>query len=151
MEPSGYRSLRDFGVVNRREFVALGGLLGAGLLLGTPPVCGQDEKDQKPPEKPKTNIDEILKIPHTEVSLPGAFPGKVVQVHDPQALVDDTFSSDVISSMFERGMTTLTGKNLEESFALLFSPDDVVGIKVNPVGSGLISTRLAARRPHVEY
>ena len=31
---------------------------------------------------------------------------------------------------------------MKESFKLLFTPDDVVGIKVNPVGAGLISTRL---------
>ena len=36
--------------------------------------------------------------------------------------------------MFEKGLTRLTGKNLKESFALFFDKNDVVGIKVNPVG-----------------
>ena len=36
----------------------------------------------------------------------------------------------------------LTGKNLKQSFQLFFKQDDIVGIKVNPVGAGLISTRL---------
>jgi hypothetical protein len=44
--------------------------------------------------------------------------------------------------MFEKGITQLTGKSLEESFPLFFDKKDVVGIKVNPVGAGLISTRL---------
>jgi hypothetical protein len=44
--------------------------------------------------------------------------------------------------MFERGLTTLTGDNSEESFASLFSTTDIIGIKVNPVGAGLISTHL---------
>ena len=48
----------------------------------------------------------------------------------------------VVAAMFEKGMQTLTGKPLPESFKLFFSKDDVVGIKVNPVGAGLISTRL---------
>jgi hypothetical protein len=44
--------------------------------------------------------------------------------------------------MFEKGIAALTGKSPKESFGLLFSKDDVVGLKVNPVGPGLISTRL---------
>ena len=44
--------------------------------------------------------------------------------------------------MFEKGLTRLTGKSLMESFPLFFEKNDVVGIKVNPVGAGLISTRL---------
>ena len=39
-------------------------------------------------------------------------------------------------------MTALTGKDLAVSFGLFFQKDDVVGIKINPVGAGLISTRL---------
>ncbi|MFH1842394.1 MAG: DUF362 domain-containing protein, partial [bacterium] len=58
------------------------------------------------------------------------------------ALVEDQFAAAVIRAMFERGVTDLTGQNLADSFGLFFSPDDVVGIKVNPVGAGLISTRL---------
>jgi Domain of unknown function (DUF362) len=44
--------------------------------------------------------------------------------------------------MFEKGIQNLTGKNMKESFDLFFQKDDVVGIKVNPVGPGLIATRL---------
>jgi hypothetical protein len=48
----------------------------------------------------------------------------------------------VVASMFEKGMGVLTGKPLPESFRMFFSKNDVVGIKVNPVGAGLIATRL---------
>jgi hypothetical protein len=44
--------------------------------------------------------------------------------------------------MFARGLKELTGQDLAESFKLLFTKDDIVGIKVNPVGAGIISTRL---------
>ncbi len=47
-----------------------------------------------------------------------------------------------VAAMFAKGMAALTGKPLAESFKMFFSKDDVVGIKVNPVGAGLISTRL---------
>jgi hypothetical protein len=43
--------------------------------------------------------------------------------------------------MVARGITTLTGKPMKESFGLLIDPRDVVGIKVNPVGPPLINTR----------
>jgi len=47
-----------------------------------------------------------------------------------------------VRKMFEKGMAALTGKDLAVSFGLFFQKDDVVGIKINPVGAGLISTRL---------
>jgi len=44
--------------------------------------------------------------------------------------------------MLEKGLTALTGKSAKETFRLFFKRDEVVGIKVNPVGAGMISTRL---------
>ena len=44
--------------------------------------------------------------------------------------------------MVKKGITRLTGKDMKDSFNLLFTSQDVVGIKVNPVGAPLISTRL---------
>lgn len=95
-----------------------------------------------PPAKPKTNIDEALKVPRTKTSLPGPFPGKVVQVTDPKATVDKKPDAKVVKAMLEKGITALTGKDLKGSFKLLFTKKDIVGIKVNPVGAGIISTHL---------
>jgi UDP-GlcNAc:undecaprenyl-phosphate GlcNAc-1-phosphate transferase len=36
--------------------------------------------------------------------------------------------------MVKKGISALTGRDLNESFRLFFRPDDVVGLKVNPVG-----------------
>ena len=44
------------------------------------------------------------------------------------------FDAKVVEEMVAKGITTLTGKSMKESFALLVDPRDVVGIKVNPVG-----------------
>ncbi|MBD3160969.1 MAG: DUF362 domain-containing protein [Candidatus Eisenbacteria bacterium] len=130
------------GALGRRDFLKVGGAAGAGLLLGSPRVWSQEQSDRTPPEKPRTNVDEALKVPRTDASLPGRYPGRVVEIRDPASLVEDRFDGEVIASMFEKGITALTGTDLAASFPLFFTPEDVVGIKVNPVGPGLISTRL---------
>jgi len=144
MKKTIYKSMNTYTSLDRREFMKLtgaaGSLIGAGFIIDTPLSFGQDKR--QPPERPKTNIDEATAVPRTKNSLPGAFPGKVVEVHDEKAMIEDRPSPDVIEEMFERGITKLTGKNLKKSCRLLFEKDDVVGIKVNPVGAGLISTRL---------
>jgi hypothetical protein len=57
-------------------------------------------------------------------------------------MADDKPKAKVVRAMFAKGITALTGKSLKKSFPLFFNRDDIVGIKVNPVGAGLISTRL---------
>ena len=44
--------------------------------------------------------------------------------------------------MFQKGLTELTGKDIKKSFGLFFEKEDLVVIKVNPVGPGIISTHL---------
>ncbi len=88
MKNKGYRSIEMESKLERRDFLKIGGgtLLGAGLLLGRPPVFGQEAAKVEPPAKPKTNIDEAMAVPRTKKSLPGLFPGKVVAVHDEKAM-----------------------------------------------------------------
>jgi hypothetical protein len=144
MKKKGYRSLELESKLERRDFLKIGGgsLLGAGLLLGRPPVFGQEAAKAEPPAKPKTNIDEAMAVPRTKDSLPGLFPGKVVAVHDAKAMDEKGVNGKIVAAMFEKGIQSLTGKPPAESFKLFFDKKDVVGIKVNPVGAGLIATRL---------
>jgi len=144
MKKKGYRSIELESKLERRDFLKIGGgsLLGAGLLLGRPPVFGEETAKPTPAAKPKTNIDEAMAVARTKYSLPGLFPGKVVAVKDDQAMNEGGVNGKVVTSMFEKGIQALTGKSLADSFSLLFKKNDVVGIKVNPVGAGLISTRL---------
>jgi hypothetical protein len=132
--------MKDIFNVKRRDFLRTGGILGAGLVLGTPSY-GQ-EKKEKSKSRIKTNIDDFLKEPKTLHSLPGLFPGKVVQVHDSKAMVKDNPDPKIIEKMITTGIEQLSGKSIDYSFQLYFKSDDVIGIKVNPVGPGLISTRL---------
>jgi hypothetical protein len=144
MKKKGYRSIELDSKLERRDFLKIGGgtVLGAGLLLGRPPLWGQEAAKVEPPAKPKTNIDEALAVPRTKYSLPGLLPGKVVGIKDEQAMNEAGVNGKVVASMFEKGIVGLTGKSKAKSFKLFFDKNDIVGIKVNPVGAGLISTRL---------
>lgn len=147
MAKKGYKSLKNHNLIDRRDFLKIGGATSAGFFLGnrfmSSRETGQNSPAQKtPPPRPKTNLEDALKVPKTKYSLPGPFPGKVVEVSDPKAMPDGKPNARVIQAMFEKGIGELTGKGLKESFGLFFTKDDVVGIKVNPVGAGLISTRL---------
>jgi hypothetical protein len=145
-----YRSMPPDQALARRDFLKAGGAVGAGLVLaGRSLLSAQQAEGQQPPVKPaarpprpQTNIEEALKVPKTRWSLPGPFPGRVVEVHDPAAMPEGRVDAAVIKAMFEKGMRELTGESLKRSFALFFTRKDVVGLKVNPVGPGLISTRL---------
>ena len=137
--------------VGRRDFLKAGGAIGAGLVMAGrsllaaqqtagPAAPGQAGRAGLP--RPKTNIEDALKVPKTKWSLPGPFPGRVVEVHDPAAMPDGKVDAAVVKAMVEKGIRELTGKSLKKSFGLFFTKKDVVGLKVNPVGPGLISTRL---------
>jgi hypothetical protein len=148
MSKKTYRSMNNEidGKMRRREFLKIGGgagmVLGSGLVLGTPHLWAEEAKKQVPPPRCKTNIDDALNVPKTRYSLPGLFPGRVIEVHDAKAMTENKVNAAVIKKMMEKGITTLTSKNVKESFGLFFKKYDVVGLKVNPVGAGLISTRL---------
>lgn len=151
MKRSSYRSMPPENAVGRRDFLLkAGGALGAGLVMTSRSLVFAQQaqgqvpaaKPAGPPPKPKTNIEDALKVPRTKWSLPGPFPGRVVEVHDPAAMPDGKVDAAVVRAMFEKGISGLTGKSLKKSFGLFFTKDDIVGLKVNPVGPGLISTRL---------
>lgn len=138
---------KDKKDMNRRQFLKGSCTVVGGVVLGSG-ALGEEEKkeeakkaDRQPPPEVETNIDDFMKVPKAEGAIPGPFPGKVVEVKDSKSLVDDKVDKDVVRDMMEKGITKLTGKNMKESFELLFKPEDVVGIKINPVGP-VINTRL---------
>ena len=140
MRKTRYKSMESRAEINRRDLLKLGA--GIGLLLGTPTAWAQEAQKPQPPARPKTNIDDALKIPKTEHSLPGPFPGRVVQVTDPGVHKEGKVQPEVVNAMFEKGLKKLTGVNPKKSFKLFFDNKDIVGIKVNPVGPGIIATHL---------
>lgn len=135
--------------VNRRIFlkrISIGSAVAGGVVLGTPPTQGQEKKEKdeeaarrRPPEV-ETNIQDFMKVPKAKGAIPGPCPGKVVEVKDLRSLDKDKVNGAVVREMVKKGITRLTGKGMKESFALFFDKDDVVGLKVNPVGP-VINTR----------
>jgi len=76
--------------------------------------------------------------------MPGRYPGRVVTVHSPRCIDEETEKVDVptVQTMIARGMSTLTGdKDPRDSWAQFFDARDFVGIKVNASGApGAMST-----------
>ncbi len=140
MSTRRYRSMDMTGRLGRREFVktAGAGTAAAGALVFAPLTFSQAST---PAPVITTNIGDFQKVPKTSRSVPGPFPGKVVKVTDRRSHANETFDAQVINEMVIRGITTLTGRNPQDSFRLLIDPRDVVGLKVNPVGPPLINTR----------
>lgn len=127
-------------MITRRDFVKLlsfSGLASVGLPASFQKIFSQTTQT----EKPKTNIEEALKFERNVNSMPGKFPGKVVQIANHNCIIENKFNFDEINRMVERGMLNLTGsKNISESWLMFVSPDDKIGLKVNPIGGALLST-----------
>jgi hypothetical protein len=145
--------------LNRRTFLQNVGtcsVLAGGAVLGVPPQASADEektaKDRQPTPEVKTNIEEFMKVPKAPCGLPGPFPGKVVQVKDTKSLTEeDKIDAAVVKEMVKKGITRLTGKSMKESFDLLFKTDDMVGLKVNPVGPPLINTHVEVTEAVIQW
>jgi hypothetical protein len=71
-------------------------------------------------------------------AMPGPYPGLVVEVRH-RAAVDrnNAINREAVNAMVDRGMAELTGtdrRDVRAAWGRFFDKDDVVGIKVNPVG-----------------
>jgi uncharacterized protein (DUF362 family) len=132
--------------LTRRNFFRLSATSLTGLALsrhlpGQEKVEAERPKPTVPPEI-KTNIDEIKKIARTKDSLPGKYPGGVVKVSTGTTSSGGKLNPAKIKEAVERGMRELTGEKDARSAWLQFvSPADVVGIKVNPIGGKLLTTK----------
>ncbi len=127
--------------VNRREFcrlLAAGGFAAAMTPL-TPGTLLPQQKDTPP--KPTTNIRDALRHPRTGLSLPGKFPARVVQVSDEASVENGKISLTAIDRMLGRSLLALTGAgNLKAAWQTFVNPEDVIGLKVNPVAGKTLST-----------
>jgi uncharacterized protein (DUF362 family) len=114
--------------VSRRGFL-LGA--GAGLAAGVPLAWYGLDRLERPRFRGRP-----AEVPRPEFAMPGPFPGRVVEVHNPHAVrPDSTIHAPAVQKMMRRGMCALTGADdATEAWRRLFHRGDVVGIKVNPVG-----------------
>jgi hypothetical protein len=75
---------------------------------------------------------------HPAFAMPGPYPGRVVEVYHPDSVsTTNQIHQPTVKAMIDRGMAELTGADPHDPSAAwkrFFEKDDVVGIKVNPVG-----------------
>jgi hypothetical protein len=78
------------------------------------------------------------KAPPVEL-MPGKYRGRVVEVHDPHAVSEQhVIDRNIVGKMLDRGMCEFTGADHpDEAWKTLFSPGEVIGIKMNPVGTNI--------------
>ncbi len=85
----------------------------------------------------------LPQIPLSQDAIPGPFPGRVVEVINPEVVKEHhQVDSPLLREMMEKGMAELTGKtSLTEAWKMFISSDDVVGIKLNCLGGPLCYSR----------
>ena len=128
---------------NRREFVRA--MSAAGLAASISPGLIKPlwSQSEPPPEKPKTNIADALKIPRTENSLPGKYPGRVAEIYHTKSIVNNKPDMSIAYRMVESGILALTGASgLKAAWREFVNPEDKIGLKVNPVAGKMLSTSL---------
>jgi len=120
------------------KIVAAGGLAAALAPINPELAGGQDKNSDA---KPSTNIADALKHPRIPDSIPGKFPGRVIKVFDQRSIANDTPDTTILNRMLEKSMLALTGcSQVQAAWRMFLSPEDVVGLKVNPVAGKTLST-----------
>jgi uncharacterized protein (DUF362 family) len=68
--------------------------------------------------------------------MPGLFPGRVVEIRDPKAIVRNRVSQPSVGRLLDQAMKHLTGeRSSRDAWSKFIEPKDVVGIKINPSGA----------------
>ena len=100
---------------------------------------------------PDTNIDDAKAIPRTKMSMPGLYPGKVIQANHNECVVDGVPVEQAAYDMLKASMLALTGaETLKQAWLQFVSPDDVIGLKVNPVAGKMLTTSHAVTKSIVK-
>lgn len=127
--------------MKRRHFFRT--LVASGVGAAAAPVIKASENPLFNPAnaKPETNIATAKAIPRTAASMPGKYPGRVVQVDHPHCVVDGKPVESAAYEMLKTSMLNLTGEaDLKKAWLQFVGPEDVIGLKVNPIGGTLLST-----------
>ena len=135
--------IRDNGKLSRRRFLQSAALTGAAAAtvgtgkVGAEPAVRQNRPD---PDSINTNIDVAKAAPRTELSMPGKYPGVVSEVFHPEAVEGSQPKAEIAAEMLSAAMVSLTGAaSAEAAWGEFFTPQDRVGIKVNPVAGKLLA------------
>ena len=120
--------------MDRRTFVKAGCIGSASLL-----VQGLDPKVRA--ESPLVTVPPIELhglegYKPSPLGMPGLYPGRVVEIHEPTAIVSKRVSQPIVSRMLDKAMKELTGaSSARDAWVKFIQPSDVVGIKINPSGA----------------
>jgi uncharacterized protein (DUF362 family) len=78
---------------------------------------------------------QMKAAPASSLGIPGPYPGRVVSVAHSGSVIERKYQQEPVRSMMHKGMMELTGApSPQEAWRVFFSPGDVVGVKLNPVG-----------------
>ncbi len=124
--------------MDRRTFVKAGCIGSASLLMqGLDPIVDPMMRaDVAPPAPPPIELHGLPDYKPSPLGMPGLFPGRVIQVRDPNAIVRNRVSQSIVRQMVEHAMKELTGeKSAQAAWAKFVEPSDIVGIKINPSGA----------------
>lgn len=125
--------------LNRRKFFTLVGAGSAALAINPVRIFASELVQEQ--EKPATNIKDAGKIARSALSMPGKFPGKVVQVLNSRSVLKDIPQEQEAYFMIEKAILELTGeKEISKAWRTFVSPGERIGLKVNPVAGTLLST-----------
>jgi uncharacterized protein (DUF362 family) len=120
--------------MDRRLFVKAGCIGSASLLMqGLSPAV---RADVTPPPMPPVELRGLPDYKASPLGMPGLFPGRVIEIHNPNAIVGNRVSQPIVRHMLEHAMKELTGEESAlAAWAKFVEPHDIVGIKINPSGA----------------
>lgn len=125
--------------ISRRKFCKTASIIGLG--TGVIPIYSYAFQPIPHDEKPKTNVADAGKHPRNKNSMPGKYPAKVVQISDSKSIVDNEIQKNTVAEMVSKGLLAVTGaKNIKEAWLQFVSPNDRIGLKINPVAGKQLST-----------
>ena len=120
--------------MDRRTFVKAGCIGSASLMVqGLDPGI---RADSAPSGTPAIELHGLPHYKSSPLGMPGLFPGRVIEVHDPNAIVGNRVSQPIVRHMLEHAMKELTREtSAPAAWAKFVEPNDIVGIKINPSGA----------------
>lgn len=120
--------------MNRRTFVsnAVAGSVG----FAFSEALSKGDADVKLPEPPPIIRHGLPGYKKSALGMPGLFPGRVVEARNAEAIQQNHVSQPAVRRMIDRALVELTGENSPRAaWARFVTPEDVVGIKINPSGA----------------
>ena len=100
---------------------------------------------------PENNFADAKAIPRTKNSMPGLYPGKVVQANHDACVIDGVPVESAAYQMLKESMLALTGAaTLKEAWLKFVGPKEIIGLKVNPVAGKLLTTSHAVTQSIVK-